>query len=130
MIQKTFYNIHKVNETNMEKFKTKATYYKITLRELEVKNVEDVLKTFKILFISIVENITSTIAASDLVRLSIDNPELDFPITLSFMKMSALTVDKILSEIKRVLQCYKQFVLNETLGKEVFHVQLSLGGCE
>ena len=58
--------------------------------------MEDILKTFKILFTSIVENITSTIAASDLVRLSIDNPKLDFPITLPFMKMSALTVDKIL----------------------------------
>ena len=92
--------------------------------------MEDILKTFKILFTSIVENITSTIAASDLVRLSIDNLELDFPITLSFMKMSALTVDKILSEIERVLQCYKQFVPNETLGKEVFHMQLLLGGCE
>lgn len=123
-----FYNIHTVKETNIEKFKTKATYYKITLHDLEVLNMEDIFKTLKKLFTSIIENITRSIASSDLVRVSIDNPELDFPITLPFMKRSALTVDRILSEIERVLQSYEQFVLDETLGIEVVHVHLPIGG--
>lgn len=123
-----FYNIQKVKETGIEKFRTKASYYKITLRDLEVQNIKDILKTLKMLFSSIIQNITQSIASSDLVRVSIDNPELDFPITLPFMKRSALTVDRILSEIERVLQSYEQFVLDETLGIEIVHVHLPIGG--
>lgn len=87
-----FYNINLVKETNMAKFKTKASCYKITFKDLEIANMQDILKALKRLFQSIIENITRTIDSSDLVRISIDNPELDFPVTLPFMKRSALTL--------------------------------------
>ena len=44
------------------------------------------------------------------------------------MKRSALTVDRILSEIERVLQSIEQFVLDETLGIEIVDVHLQIGG--
>jgi len=59
----------------------------------------------------------------DLVRLFIDNQELDFPITLQFMQRRELTVDNILSEIERVLQSYQQFVVDETFNIDLVHVQ-------
>lgn len=68
-----------------------------------------------------------SIEPSDLVRMSIDNQELDFPISLPFMRRSALTVDRILSEIERVLESYEQFVLDESLGIELIHVHLPGG---
>ena len=40
----------------------------------------------------------------------------------------ALTVDRILSEIERVLQSIEQFVLDETLGIEIVDVHLQIGG--
>ena len=46
-IPEDFYNIQKVEETGNEKFRTKASYYKITLRDLEVQNIKDSLKTLK-----------------------------------------------------------------------------------
>lgn len=64
---------------------------------------------------------------TDKVRVSIDNPELDFPITLSFMRRRELTVDKILSEIERVLQSYQQFVVDETFIIDIVHVQSPYG---
>ena len=70
MILKIFFNIQKVKETGIEKFRTKASYYKITLRDLEVQNIKDILKTLKMLFSSIIQNITQSIASSDLVRAS------------------------------------------------------------
>ena len=123
-----FYDIQKVKETHMEKFKTKATYYKVSFRNLEIENMSEILKTLRILFQSIIDNLTLSMEPSDLVRLSIDNQELDFPISLPFMRRSALTVDRILSEIERVLQSYEQFVLDESLGIELIHVHLPGGG--
>lgn len=122
-----FYSIEKISERNIEKFKTSATYYKITVKDLEVRDLSNVVKTLKQLFQSIIDNITSDILPTDLVRISIDNPQLDFPIVLPFIRRTALTVDRLLSEIERVLQSYEQFVLDETFGMELVHVHIPTG---
>ncbi|CAG2195547.1 unnamed protein product [Mytilus edulis] len=57
----------------------------------------------------------------DLVRLSFQCPELDFPISLPFIKLSQLHTARLFSEIGRVLQSYEQFVLDETLEIELIH---------
>lgn len=69
------------------------------------------------------QNITGMIPGTDLVQLSTDNPELDFPITLEFMPCQELTVDKILSEIECVVQSYDQFVIDEAFRIDIVHVQ-------
>lgn len=51
----------------------------------------------KQIFQSILQDITEVISDTDLVRLSIDNTERDFPIILEFMPRHELTMDKILS---------------------------------
>lgn len=43
------------------------------------------------------------------------------------MERSEMTVDRILSEIERVLQSYEQFVVDKTFGIEFMHVQSSSG---
>ncbi|WAR17772.1 ZN468-like protein, partial [Mya arenaria] len=120
---KTFYNIEKVAERKIEKFKTMATYYKVFMKDLEVEGLSNILKTLKQMFRSILDTITEDIPETDLVRISIDNPELDFPITLEFMRRGELTVDKILSQIERVLQSYQQFVVDEAFRIDIVHVQ-------
>lgn len=79
------------------------------------------------MFQEIVNRISNNIAPNDLVRLSMDNPELDFQIVLPFMRRSDMTVDRILSKIKRVLQSYEQFVVDETFNMELVHVHMPSG---
>ena len=67
------------------------------------------------------------IPPNDLIRLTMDNPELNYPIVLPFIRRSALTVERIFSEIERVLQSYEQFVLDGTFGVEFGHVHLFKG---
>ena len=45
-----FYDIEKVSERKIEKFNTTASYYKISVKGLEVKGLPEILKTFKKLF--------------------------------------------------------------------------------
>ncbi|XP_053406272.1 uncharacterized protein LOC128559126 [Mercenaria mercenaria] len=79
------------------------------------------------MFQSILDNVMRDLSSTDLVRVSLDNAELDFPIVLPFMKRYQLTVERLLSEIERVLQSYEEFVLDDTLGIELVHVQMPVG---
>lgn len=60
----------------------------------------------------------------DLVRLTVQCPELDYPKSLSFMRVAQLSADRLLSEIERVLQSYEEFLINQSLEIEVIHVKL------
>ena len=86
------------------------------------------MKSLRLLFQSVIRNITEFMEPSDLVRMSVQCPELDFPISLPFMKLSQLNAERFLSEIERVLQSYEQFVLDETLEIEMINASLPLGG--
>ncbi|WAR14681.1 ZN358-like protein [Mya arenaria] len=123
----SFYTIEKIGEKKIEKFRSTATYYKVNINDIEVDGLPNILKTLKQIFQSILEHITDVIPVTDLVRISIDNPELDFPITLEFMPRHQLTVDRILSEIERVLQSYQQFVVDEAFNIDIVHVQNPYG---
>lgn len=123
----SMYTIQKVSDRKIEKFKTTATYYKISVNDIEEKELSNILKILRKLLHSILKNVTEHISSSDLVRMSIDNPQLDFPIVLPFMRRSELTINRVLSEIERVLQSYEQFVLDETLGLELVHVHMPSG---
>ncbi|WAR29495.1 ZN358-like protein [Mya arenaria] len=104
-----------------------ATYFKVDIKDLEVDGLPNILKTLKTVFQSILDTIAKDIAGTDLVRVSLDNPELDFPITLEFMPRYQLTADRILAEIERVLQSYQQFVVDESFRIDIVHVQNPYG---
>ena len=65
---------------------------------------------------------------SDLVRISVQCPELDFPIALPFFTSQYITAERLLTKIERVLQSYDEFVLDETLEIELVHGSLPDGG--
>lgn len=48
----------------------------------------------------------------DLVRLSVQCPELDYPISLPFMRVAQLSADRLLSDFERVLQSYEELSIN------------------
>lgn len=124
---KQFYDIEKVGEKKIEKFNTNATYYKVRVEDFEIEGLSNILRMMKQIFQSILQDITEMISDTELVRLSFDNPELDFPMTLEFMPRHELEVDKILSEIERVLQSYQPFVVDETFQVDITHVHSLYG---
>lgn len=65
--------------------------------------------------------------STDLIRLTVQCPELDYPISLPFMRVAQLSADRLLSEIERVLQSYEEFVIDQSLKIEVVHVKLHSG---
>ena len=94
----------------MPKFRNKRTQYKVAVNDVNIRGVPEILGILKLLFTSIIEDVTKKANKNDLFRLTITTPELDFPISIKFMKKSGLTVEVVLSEIERVLQSFEQFV--------------------
>ena len=78
---------------------------------LEVSDLPKILKTLKLLFNSLIKDLTEFMNSDDLVRMAVQCPELDFPIIIPFIKVAQLSSETILREIERVLQSYEQFVL-------------------
>ena len=64
----------------------------------------------------------------DLVQVTLECPDLDFPIRLPFMQMNQLTSELLLAEIERVLQSNEQFVLDHCVQLNTTHVSLPEGG--
>lgn len=122
------YIIMVVGEQRMPKFNTTSTKYKVTFHDLEIRGITNILTGLRLLFNSIIKIITVFMESTYLVHISVQCPELDFPISLPFMKLSQLNAERFLSGIERVLQSYEQFVLDETLEIELINVSLPSGG--
>ena len=81
-------------------------------------------------FSSLIEftgNVTEFMDPNDLARLTIQCPELDYPISLPFMRVAKLSAERLLAEIERVLQSYEEFVIDQSLVIELIHVRLPAG---
>ncbi|CAC5384163.1 unnamed protein product [Mytilus coruscus] len=121
-----FYDLRVVLERNLPKFRTKSTAYKVSFKDIEVRGLPQILKMLQLLFQSLIKDMTELMKTDDLIRMSIQCPELDFPITILFMKVAQLSAETMLSEIERVLQSYEQFVLDSSLEIEITHVDISI----
>jgi len=111
----------------MKKFNTTANRYRINFKDLEIRNLPNILKSLHKIFTSILRELTQFMEDTDLVRFSVQCPELDYPISLPFMRLSQMTADRLLSEIERVLQSYEEFVIDQSLEIELVHVRLPSG---
>lgn len=129
-IPENSYTIRAVDEQIMPKFNTRFMRYKVTFHGLEIRSLPNILKSLKILFTSILKDITEYINKTDLVRLSVQSSELNFAITIPFRRLSQLTSETFLSEVECVLQSYEEFVLDESIDFDIIHVRLPSGGVE
>ncbi|XP_045215064.2 uncharacterized protein LOC123565260 [Mercenaria mercenaria] len=123
---KEFYNITKINEQRMEKFKTTSSTYKVTFKDLEV--TYDVSATLERLFNAIFEDLTRGAKPEDLIRLVIQSPTLDYPIVIPFLRIPELTTERFMGEVERVLQSNEDFTIDEGLMFDVIHVNMPNGG--
>ena len=86
------------------------------------------MKTLQNLFDSVLTDVTKGIQEEDLVQVTLECPDLDFPIRLPLMQMNQLTSELLLTEIERVLQSSEQFVLDHCVQLNITHVSLPKGG--
>ena len=110
---KEYFSLQKIAETNIKKFKTTKSTYKVNIKNVEVRNVQNILETLRIILNAVLQEVTSLSNDNDLVRFSIQTPELDFPIAIPFHRRRNISAELLLSEIERVLQSFQEFVLNE-----------------
>jgi hypothetical protein len=73
-------------------------------------------------------DVTKGMQEEDLVQVTLECPDLDFPIRLPFIQMNQLTSELLLTEIERVLQSSEQFVLDHCVQLNITHVSLPKGG--
>jgi hypothetical protein len=89
------YRISLIGVQQMPKFNTTATF-----KALEIRRIPNILKSLKYVLISSFKTSRNTnIDSSDLVSMSVQCPELDFPMSLPFMRQSQLNAKRFLSEI-------------------------------
>ena len=122
------YTISKVNEAFMDKFQAQSTTYKVKIHDVTVRDIAYILETFHKLFDSLLQDITANANDNDFIHLSIQTPQLDYPIQLPFTKKIDLRVSRILDEIERVLQSDEEFILDDGVEIEVIHVHNPNGG--
>ncbi|GIX98237.1 uncharacterized protein CEXT_623201 [Caerostris extrusa] len=79
------------------------------------------------LFLTIIEKSTETLAPTDLIRFYIQDDHLDHPISTTIMPVSDLTIEKILTEILKVLQSKKSIQLDSGFKVEVITIRRSVG---
>lgn len=115
-----FYDLRVISERNIPKFRTTSTAYKVTFKELEVRDLPKILQTLALLFRSLIKDLTEFMKSENLI-------ELDFPIAIPFMKVSQLSTETLLKEIERVLQSYEQFVLDSSLEIDITYVDMPSG---
>ncbi|GIY61028.1 DNA-directed DNA polymerase [Caerostris darwini] len=79
------------------------------------------------LFLTIIERTTETLEPTGLIRFYIQDDHLDHPISTTIMHVSDLTIEKILTEILKVLQSKKSIQLDSGFMIEVITIRRSVG---
>ena len=75
-----YYTITKEKGKNMPRFNTESNEYRVTFNELNVQSVPDILKTLQNLVDSVLTDVTKGIQEEDLVQVTLECHDLDFPI--------------------------------------------------
>lgn len=80
------------------------------------------------LFNTLIEKSTQHLRSFDLIRFYIQSDGLDKPISTNIMRVSDLTVEKILSCIIKVLQSKDEIHLDSTFTVDIITISLEIGG--
>lgn len=88
-----------------------------------VSTVESVRRLFQIL----IERCTSDLLPTDLIRICIQSPGLDKPISTCIMTVSTLTVEKLLATVMKVLQSKEEIYIDENFLVDVTTIRRDVG---
>jgi hypothetical protein len=95
-------------------FNTEGVQYSLTIHRLADGEV-DVINRLYIILDHLLTTLTQDLAPTDMVRIELTSPTLDFPISLPFMQKRYLTVERLLDRIVTVLQSFQEFSIDGAL---------------
>ena len=120
------FDIQQIQQRFIRKFNTHGTDYTITMRPNVPRG--DIMQFMSQAMTSILERITRDMKPTDLVRFIMQSPDLSYPISLPFMPLHALTSERVLGEIEKVLQSFEEIQINSPMQINLIHVVLPNGG--
>lgn len=85
-----------IGEQVISTFIVLSTRNRVTFHDLDNRGRPNILKSLRLLFQSVIKNITEFMEPSDLVCMLVQCPEFDFPISLPFMTLSQLSAERFL----------------------------------
>lgn len=87
-----------------------------------------VVEAVRQLFVSILERCSSNLGPNDLIRIVIQSEGLDKPLSTTLMKVSEMTVEKILSVLMKCLQSKDEIKLDAGFFIDIITIQQDCGG--
>ena len=95
-----------------------------TFAHLELSQYHDRLHE---IFESLLNTVTQDIPMQDQIRLVLQSPQLETPISLPFLPRQHLTTERVLAEIERAIQSNHEFRLNDSVNVNLIHVEMPNG---
>ena len=123
-----YYRIEPGIKNHSKKFKMVAKNYRIHFNNAlgNVDLLESRNRTYGI-FDRLIEDVTEGMNPADQVRFVLQSDQLQFPISIPFCRLEELTVEKVLSNVEKVVQSNENFRLNDTVTINIIHVEMPRG---
>ena len=126
--EQDYYQIKPVREHHSQKFNMTAKNYGVHFNNAldDVDLLESRKRTYGI-FHHLIEDVTKGMNPNDQVRFVLRSDQLQTPISIPFCPLEELTVEKVLSNIEKVVQSNEDFRLNDTVTINLIHVEMPRG---
>ena len=122
-----YYKIVSVRDKYIRRFQAYMYNYNVQFQNLDV-GFEEPMPLLCSICESICFRLEDVVEPDHRVRLVFESPSLNFPISLPFMRMDELTVERFLARVESVLQSYKHLRLDETVRIHFIHMKMRKGG--
>ena len=126
--EQDYYQIEPAIEHHSKKFNMMAKNYSVHFNNAlgNVDLLESRNRTYDI-FDRLIEDVSKGINPNDQVRFVLRSDQLQTPISIPFCPLEELTVEKVLSNVEKVVQSNEDFRLNDTVTINLIHVEMPRG---
>ena len=126
--QDYYYQIEPGINHHSQKFNMMAKNYGVHFNNAldNVDLLESRNRTYGI-FERLIEDVTEGMNPTDQVRFVLRSDQLQTPISIPFCPLEELTVEKVLSNVEKVVQSNEDFRLNDTVTINIIHVEMPRG---
>ena len=123
-----FYKVVSVKQKQIKKFQACTYDYEVKFANLNDLTLREALPRLGSVLQSLIDRLCEGVDPHDMVRMIFHSPDLDFPISLPFLKMNDLTVERFLSRLEAVLQSYQTIRFDQSAMIHFVHLKMTKGG--